>query len=1108
MHSTADVPNPQTPPPPASVVVSVSPELASALTALGPRGERALGLLREAEAVLADPQRHHVPYEVAPMCCRGALESLLGLAGRDQDFVGPVSTGNEVIARAKDIVDAHAAGTLTAEALAVLATAVEARRAEEANPGGHRIRKLEQLVLDQTRQEMGAPEREAVRRSWNTLYSDASAILHGSEDREGDESTEDRAHRLLRETLAAVEELFLGLPGRAEHLRDLAATAEPTADQIAEVERFTDPRSGGYFFRAATGRRWLEKLSDHRLLPDGHTWPALPYLRRLAAGDPALILGWLEQNLPALTGRGPQAVGMAVILAADTGIQAAPWMAKAARVYPEADVQLRIAYWALRVPDADRGQPWVLAVEAVLKTAPFTRRESWHTCRLLEALTATAHPGGTPRAAGDRLAGLIRAVLAGVLADHLTHVPDVAVDLTADLRQVSLTDPPYERAVAVIRALLDLAREDARLDLTLQTRTRFLLTKVPEGRVRDRILAVHLLESHPHDGQDPAGETAKAWWAEAITLAPRLVAASRPHADTADLLAHLHTTCPAHRRDELENALTLGLGPAPEPADIDRWRHAHTTVGEALSDGWRTARALAPVLPAPVLKQWRPLLDTLDEIAGGPAPERPEPMVTVSTHIHGPRGLAAAPFAELAALSGPAAALRELQTTPQPADALLPQAEDRAAVLGELVTAQPALWAADAATLTTTAADDVLRTAYFNAVHRAFQQGALTDPHLLAHATTIAFAHRPADDATHDGAETLCRVITNLLHLCWNQAADVTAVETEAVNWLDHLVATWTKPRTTAEEPFITALSAAGGSALLALITWGCARINRAGGGLPQPLTTRLAALLEAGSDDQALAIIGFCLAHLDRADPAFTAAHAEPLYTLDQPASPAHSWLVRGLPSAAIAARLDRAHLLSILCRPGQDRAIDKVVNALLDPAQPLGPLGSLLEELAALQGGTTAVSELLSRLALATTHAPDDSPWPARATTLWEQALAADLPPAALYGLGRFVFATAIDDPTWLRLTARTVERHGDLECTTSIARRAAQHPTSPAALQVMARILAAADPSSAETIRPEAVTLFNASRDTTYPERELLREALINAGQVEAAFDSPIP
>ncbi|MFB7619680.1 hypothetical protein [Kitasatospora sp. NPDC056181] len=94
MHPTTDVPVPGPQTAPALAAASVSLELASALTALGPRGERALGLLREAEAVLAGSQRHHAPYEVAPMCCRGALESLLGLAGRDQDFVGPVSTGH------------------------------------------------------------------------------------------------------------------------------------------------------------------------------------------------------------------------------------------------------------------------------------------------------------------------------------------------------------------------------------------------------------------------------------------------------------------------------------------------------------------------------------------------------------------------------------------------------------------------------------------------------------------------------------------------------------------------------------------------------------------------------------------------------------------------------------------------------------------------------------------------------------------------------------------------------------------------------------------------------------------------------------------------------
>ncbi|MFE3106857.1 hypothetical protein [Kitasatospora indigofera] len=1104
MPQTVDEPDPQPSPSP----TTVSPELATALTALGPKGERALGLLHEAEDVLADPQGHHVPYEVAPMCCRGALDSLLSLAGKDQDFTGPVSTGNEVIERAKEVADGHAAGVLSTEALEALTAAVEARRAEENNRGGHRIRKLEKMVRDQTRQEMGAPEREAVRRSWNSTYTDASGVLHGSENSSTTESIEDRAHRVFRESLALVEDLFLGLPERAEHLRELAGSAEPTADQIAEVERFTDPRSGAYFFRAAAGRRWLEELSDDRLLPDRHTWPALPYLRRLMADDPAPILAWLQEKLPTLTGRGPGALAMAVMLAADAGVQAAPWMGKTARACPEADVQLRIAHWGLEVPEADRDGRWVAAVEAVLKTEPFTRRENWYAGRLLAALVNSAHPGGHLRADADNLAVIVRAVLAAILADHLARIPDVVADLTADLRQVSLTDPPYESAIAAIRAVLDLAHQDARLGLTLQARTRFLFAKAAAGRVRDRIVAVHLLESHPHDGRDPQGEAAQAWWQQAITVAQTVVAAPRPRTDVADFLAHLNAACPEHLRDELEHALTQGLGPAPQPADIDHWRQAHTATGKALPDSWHTVRALTPVLPDPVLKPWRPLLGILDEIAGGPAPERPDPMLSISTHIRGPRGLAAAPFAELAALSGPTAALQELQRTPQPAGASLPQAEDRASVLGELVTAQPELWAAQAAAVATAALDDVVRAAFFNAVHGAFQREALNDPRLLAQVTSAAFAHRPRDGATHDDAETLRQVITNLLHLCWNRSADITAIDTEAVPWLDGLVATWSRPRTTTANPLITALGSAGANALLAFIAWGCARIH-GGPGLPQPLTDRLAQLLVADSDDQALAIIGFCLTQLDHFDPAFTAAHAEPLYALDKLGSPAHSWLVWATPSSAIVARLDRTRLLGLLRSSGQDQAMDKVVFALLDPEEPLGPIGALLEELAALEDGTEAVSELLSRLALAAGQAPDGSPWPARAATLWEQVLAADLPePAALHGLGRFVFATAIDDATWLNLTALTVERHGDLECATSIARRASQHPESPEAMRVMAGLLAAASPDHAEMIKPEARTLFNASRHTTHPERDDLRKALINTGEVEVAFDTSQP
>ncbi|MFI6986456.1 hypothetical protein ACIBSV_49010 [Embleya sp. NPDC050154] len=53
------------------------------LRALGPEGEGelALGLLRDAHAMLSDPGRHHRPYVIAQSVCRTAIECLMDLGG-------------------------------------------------------------------------------------------------------------------------------------------------------------------------------------------------------------------------------------------------------------------------------------------------------------------------------------------------------------------------------------------------------------------------------------------------------------------------------------------------------------------------------------------------------------------------------------------------------------------------------------------------------------------------------------------------------------------------------------------------------------------------------------------------------------------------------------------------------------------------------------------------------------------------------------------------------------------------------------------------------------------------------------------------------------------
>ncbi|MBK3584356.1 hypothetical protein JHN49_11685 [Streptomyces sp. MBT57] len=90
-----------------------APELAdgsrfsAALTDLGEQGIRALGLLRSAERLLEEEQEWERRSEIVISCCRGAVEGLLKLAGKESEFVGTGSTGREHSARLKALLKAR-----------------------------------------------------------------------------------------------------------------------------------------------------------------------------------------------------------------------------------------------------------------------------------------------------------------------------------------------------------------------------------------------------------------------------------------------------------------------------------------------------------------------------------------------------------------------------------------------------------------------------------------------------------------------------------------------------------------------------------------------------------------------------------------------------------------------------------------------------------------------------------------------------------------------------------------------------------------------------------------------------------------------------------------
>ncbi|XUZ26872.1 hypothetical protein ACQVDT_18755 [Streptomyces sp. RMIT01] len=1079
---------------------AVSAELSTALTAQGPHGERALNLLRDAAAVLSDPGRWHAPYEVSQSCCRGAIDSILNLAPRDIE--GIEAARGAVTDTAKSTVEAWRAHDQVSEGLLdELAAAVDALRAEEANPGGRRIRQIGHLVQELTRQEMGLAEVEAVRNSWTRFYRDTSGVLHGSG------ATPEESRERFEGVVASFEQLFLGLPERAERLRQLALSEQPSPEDAAEIASMSDPRAGGYFFRAAVSRRWLGLLPLDRLLPEASRWPALPYLRRLLDAEAPQVCAWVQQHLAAIEARGGGATGMAVSLVAQAGMTACALLQQIARTHEDRHVLLRISYWARDVPMSDRSGQWVRVVEEVLRTSSFGTDESWEAAQLAHALVQTAHPEGQLRPAGDRLGVITRSVLASVLAAPLAEVDAWQISLVNDLREISLADPPRDVLFTLMRAVLDLARQDARLGVPLSERWRVLDNKLPAGAAADRLRAVVLLESYDDDRAD--AESSATWWEQALPLAGRLAAAGSPRADGADFLALLEDACPDEHRGGLHEVLVQSLGEAPSAQEVSAWREAYETTSEPLPNAWDTVWALSSVLAPQVLEPWRPLLEMLTALTGRAAPARPVPRFQVTSWVESHGGLSADVFAARAAEDGPAAAVGQLVAAPVKRTDVDAEGA-RAGLISDLVAQDPPLWARDPDGVAAAAASaPTVLAAYFNSLHRAAREGKLAGGE-LAPIALAAFAARPAAGQDGPGTEQLQRVICNLLHRAWESDLlldTASGEEASAVAWLEGLVTGWTQPRADTRQPLLTAIDQPGGAGLLSLIARAVKQAHRTGQTLAEPVRTLLTRLLEDEPDDQALAVIGFCLGQLTHVDAAWAEEHADRLYSLDAPWRPAATWLRHGRPHTGVLARLDRTALLQTAAGPDGIPAIDKIILAFLNGSEALGPATVLLTELAAQDGGPQAVSEVLCRIAGALIQCEETSPWPERAAALWRSALDAQLEPAALTGAGRFAYADRLDDRTWLELTALTVALQPALEAPYQVAERAGRHPDSADALRIAAALLGTqVDLFHQREIEGHAARLFAQSTADGTSEHEQLRIALINAGAIEAAYKDP--
>ncbi|MEU3907965.1 hypothetical protein AB0F20_29845 [Streptomyces goshikiensis] len=974
----------------------------------------------------------------------------------------------------------------------------------EKDAGMFRPRQLAYLVNRYHGVAPGPGEEEAFR-AWGKFFGRASGTLHG-----GGAEDEASTRRMVSEFLAHVEQLLLDLPALAPLLVSLARTEVPSAADAAAVAAIHQPRAIRWFFANAVSPAWLDLVSTARLLPEAARWPAQPYLERVAQADPQRALAWIQRHKGAFTGLDPAVLSGVLRVGRAIGGDSAPVV----RAVLDQDGTVEVLWhqlvvWLVDIPAGKRDVNWVEVAERVLLFAVENPAgQYWELqTQLVELQRAAYGPDGTGQEAVVRA---VRSAVREVVEAAVTsEVERADLDLADDLRQIVAANDfggPSATRIAV-RARLDFARTEFQHGVSLAERIDGWPSLPGPSRWADRVLAAHLLESLPQQPDD--SEISQSWLAAARGLLARLGGVKMVGPDTFDLVGATLERCPPDTLPDLEKELTAALGPAPTGAAIDSGRSALADWAVPAPTGWSLVWSLSPVLPASILAPWQPVVDAVTSLLG-PAPAKPLPRFRIVPYLD----TLTAAGQDLAAVAidqgAPVAAALLLQR--QQAGTLSP--DYARIVLGQLVTTNPALWAADVPAVTPALADHALQQAYLAALRPPLT----ADPCPLPdhEATTRAVIAALWDLLGAHGVEASVRLQAELtlclaLSEAWTHAIDLGDITAAITSWLGTAVAAWTKPTASVADPLSAAHSEIGGLALDALIRYGLTFVV-APAELTFAVETLLDGILDEGTDSRALAVIGRHLPALIQHAPRWTDRHQADLFDLDKAFVPAviginSRWSIDAA-GLRILQRLNPVKLAAYLSRTSGDDTTHATLwpycaALLLAKPADLGGRPEFLILLSACDGGPPAISRLLGEAErlLPRTATPENAPDVEQGVELWRGVLALELPSSAghLHGAGNFAHSAALDDAVWLELTAQTLQRTTDITNITAVARRAARRPGLEAAHQVLAALVAADAPDDSATasfrtaeIKNAGIALWQTSQPGT-PGRTVLGQAL---------------
>jgi len=880
-----------------------------------------------------------------------------------------------------------------------------------------------------------------------------------------------QAAELYERTAKVIDRLFGPISDRFDEIDLLLAISDPTEADVSRLaELVGDDRHLNYFFEKVEGSAWMRALAEERILkpPTEGGWPAGPYIFRLVDSDPNVVREWLaargkEELSPQQAGfllRIASRLNGAAYLIAD--------LSKGNLDSPE--VEFQVEHYLSGLSDSGLREAGLqrLVIESLKELLSGDRGgvDLHLAARILEvALNALRF--------GDQKRWL--QALVHRLRDLAASEDELRLRAMRPLSELSV-DPRARSGLELIAAAVRDGAEQATA-AGLAASDVVAVLEVLEEPLRARLVADYFREAGP------------AYAAEARRfLLDQIGSNSFPSPEELQLLRETFEFADRNFGATVREA----LGTPPSLKEIGQIPDE-----DRLPDELRRPHRWLVAIPEAERGDWQEADRHLAERFGA------APADGVIFRV-GParfRG-ASSPISreDLAALGPEDAARRIAEWEPPPESSFLdPSAEGLADALTELIAGDSATWlAADPGQIVVTLRAPRYVSAYLDGIEKVVDQADQGQAELLVKAIAdiqstaeSAFEEDRADAedwvySAHRG-NRLIRALEE--HGLLEQAAKERAWEATAAA----VRFRWPGSGTDGD-PLTRAINRPWSSSLETAIL-----LADLDGSVDPRLLELFDEVLSLEGDNAELgrAILATRLPWIRLVAPEWFADNEEDLIGGEAPNRLGEltfaTYLEWGRPEKTIMTE-QRERLIDGLDGSKAEFALRHLLHGLAWGIAGFGPA-----DVADVLGGYPELfSEAARTLGIELRELEGRSPELDRATALWREALARELPPEAYSGWGWFAINNHLEDSTWLDLTLQTAARENvNLAEPEEIAERAERLMPDPRVLRLVSLLLDA-DPKAWELEQIGAVGLrLLRSGVGDHEERNELRERLLERG-----------